>query len=74
MRRFTAWRRPASTMSRHSSAGRATSAGARVKSRCQNVLSFRVPSGSITRTVAGGSLRTPFRIVRGAGTTAWNVM
>ena len=23
--------------------------------------------------VAGGSLRTPFRIVRGAGTTEWNV-
>ena len=29
---------------------------------------------SMTRTVAGGSLRTPVRIVRGAGTTEWNVM
>jgi hypothetical protein len=24
------------------------------------------------RVVAGGSLRTPFRMVRGGGTTAWN--
>ena len=28
----------------------------------------------MTRTVAGGSLRTPATIVRGAGTTEWNVM
>ena len=29
------------------------------------------PSGSTTRTVAGGSLRTPVRMVRGGGTTLW---
>jgi len=33
-----------------------------------------VPSGWITRTVAGGSFRTPATMVRGAGTTEWNVM
>ena len=32
------------------------------------------PSGSTTRTVAGGSFRIPFRMVRGAGTTLWKVM
>ena len=32
------------------------------------------PSASTTRTVAGGSLRTPLRMVRGAGTTEWKVM
>jgi hypothetical protein len=30
----------------------------------------RRPSGSIVRIVAGGSFLTPFKIVRGAGTTA----
>jgi hypothetical protein len=34
----------------------------------------KVPSGRTVRTVAGGSFRTPVRIVRGAGTTEWNVM
>jgi hypothetical protein len=33
-----------------------------------------VPSGSMVRIVAGGSLRTPCRIVRGGGTTACQVM
>ena len=32
-------------------------------------LAARAPSGSTTSIVAGGSLRTPRRIVRGAGTT-----
>ena len=32
-----------------------------------------VAGSLMIRTVAGGSLRTPARIVRGAGTTEWNV-
>ncbi len=39
----------------------------------QYLNSRRLPSGSITSMFPGGSLRTPLRIVRGAGTTAWNI-
>ena len=37
----------------------------------QYVSSVRVPSGSMRMIVPGGSLRTPRRIVCGAGTTEW---
>ena len=34
----------------------------------------RRPSGSMATSEAGGTLRTPRRMVSGAGTTEWNVM
>ena len=70
IRRSTARRSAAATASRHSSGDR--SAGASV-AEPQYDTSRRVPSGSTTSMVAGGSLVTPVRIVRGDGTTAWNV-
>src|SRR5512135_3615496 len=44
-------------------------AAGRVKDGIQYTWSLLLPSTSTVRTVAGGSFRTPVRIVRGAGTT-----
>jgi hypothetical protein len=63
-------RSDSSTISFHSSAGRSASAALRSKLGSQKTESVIAPSASITRIVAGGSLRTPDRIVRGGGTTA----
>jgi len=49
-------------------------AGSRSNEASQYTRSRTVPSGVIVRIVAGGSFRTPLTIVRGAGTTEWNVM
>ena len=66
IRRRTATRSASSSASRHSSGERSPprSCGGFQYSR-----SRRRPSGSTVSTVAGASLRTPVRIVRGAGTT-----
>ena len=67
IRRRTATRRASSSASRHSASLRSPSS--RSCAGFQYSRSRRVPSGSTTSSVAGGSLRTPLRIVRGAGTT-----
>jgi hypothetical protein len=74
IRRRTAVRSASSTASRHSSGPRRSGRAARLNSGDQYGVSATRPSAVTTRTVAGGSLRTPRRIVRGAGTTEWNVM
>jgi len=74
IRRSTARRSAASRASCQSRSSRSSRAGSRVKLGRQYTWSVWTPSGSTTRTVAGASLRTPVRIVRGAGTTEWNVM
>ncbi len=68
IRRSTARRRASRTCSCHSR-GDGDGPSGRVDGGSQYRTSLERPSGSIVRTVAGGSLRTPVRIVRGGGTT-----
>ena len=73
IRRSTATRSRSSSASCQSRSVQSARSGSRPNAGLQYTWSLCRPSGSITRTVAGGSLRTPFRIVRGGGTTLWNV-
>ena len=66
IRRSTATRRAPSSASCQSRSLRRL-LGSRVKAGGQYSARVLVPSGSTTRTVAGGSFRTPARIVRGGG-------
>ena len=69
MRRSTATRSASSIASCQSSGVQSARAGSRANGGSQYTVLWRRPSGSTVSTVAGGSLRTPVRIVRGAGTT-----
>ncbi len=68
MRRRTATRSASRTASVQSASDQAARSGSRANGGSQYRRSRRLPSGSTTSTVAGGSLPTPRRIVRGAGT------
>ena len=74
IRRSTASRSRSSSASSQSRDVQSARSGSRVNSGSQYTRSVVAPSGSIVRTVAGGSLPMPARMVRGAGTTEWNVM
>ena len=69
MRRSTAMRSASSIASCQSSGVQPARSGSRAKGGSQYTRAAAPPSGSTVSTVAGGSLRTPARIVRGAGTT-----
>jgi hypothetical protein len=73
IRRWTAVRSFSTSASSQSRSVQSERASTRANSGTQYSWSVAEPSGSTTRTVAGGSLRIPCRMVRGAGTTEWNV-
>ncbi|GAB2610034.1 hypothetical protein GCM10009696_14530 [Kocuria himachalensis] len=73
MRRLTAVRSFSTSPSCQSCSDQSERSSSRVNWGFQYSWSEAEPSRSTVRTVAGGSFRTPWRIVRGAGTTEWKV-
>ncbi len=59
--------------SSHSGSDQLARSADRSNTGSQYVSWLRLPSGSIRMMVPGGSLRTPRRIVCGAGTTEWKL-
>ena len=68
--RFTANDKPLATNSVQSASLNPASSARSATDNDQYLSCRRVPSGSMIMIVAGGTFRTPLRIVSGAGTTA----